>query len=210
MSLSITLAVATAPVLQLPSGRSVQPGAAPLREKILELCDRICARQGHPLPPLTVTVWPMDQFEHPAIYRVEALARESSAEAVLYCHGKGASHRPADPAIEQWRAHLNQLIARADHWLGQLLADEAADVAGPCVLDDAKHGTYFAGNFWLAKTSYLSQLGDYRHFLEHPPAGLPKADRHLAEMAINRDGQMRPLSIDGRRYTRADVVGVPG
>ncbi len=216
-SLSITLAIPAAPAMVTASGLEFRFGGDAherrLRDIHAEVWRAISGRADggrlRPTPPtLQIRRYPMDRFEHPALEWVETLA-DSSEGLVLYFHTKGASHCPVDPCSERWRQHLNQLIAAADVWAVQLHRSDA-DVAGPCLLmDDQRPWAYFAGNFWMAKKTYLRSLPSYRSFVDSPPAGTCEpGSRFLAELAINRAGIMQALAVDGKVFSRSDIAGL--
>lgn len=219
-SILITFAIPPAPVLMTASGQPFTFAGKSMEQRLLAIYREVwsaVAIQARQCPPGGTTVascapeFPdiercaMDECEHPAMRRVEALAR-SSDELVLYCHAKGVSYRPPEPRMEHWRMHMNQLLADVDGWARKLTAS-TENVAGPCLLRDEQMGiSYFAGNFWMAKSAYLRELADYQQFLTHPPTGWHEpGSRFLAELAINRGGRMLPLAIDGRTFSSADV-----
>jgi hypothetical protein len=216
-SLSITLAIPPAPTMVTASGLKFQFAGDAHERRLLDIhadawrTNAGEADAGHdaPSPPkLQIRRSPMDRFEHPALEWVETLAGASDG-LILYFHAKGVSHCPADPRIERWRQHLNQLLVAADAWALQLQRS-AADVAGPCLLiDEQRQSTYFAGNFWMAKCAYLRSLPSYRSFVDSPPTGwCEPGSRFLAELAVNRAGTMQALAIDGMAYSRSDIAGL--
>lgn len=219
-SLNITLAIPPAPVLTTASGRTFQFSGVSLEQRLLAILAEVRAAtvgfrpsdsassagsgpcsSAHP----EIRRRAMDEFEHPSMERVDALARGSDG-VILYCHAKGVSYRPPEPQIENWRLHMNQLLANADHWALRL-ADGPENVAGPCLLNDDRIGiAYFAGNFWMARADYLRELPEYSVFRQCPPTGWHEPNsRFLAELAVNRGGAMKALAVDGRSFTLADV-----
>ena len=144
----------------------------------------------------------LHECEHKAMMLVDQLARRDDMP-VLYFHGKGVSYSPPVSSNESFRKYLNRLVAEADRW-AEFLAQSDCDACGPLLFLDETHGLqFFAGNFWMAKASYLRSLVLYEEFASNPGAALTPWGRHLAEMAVNRMGRMRPHAIDGTSLTPA-------
>jgi hypothetical protein len=98
------------------------------------------------------------------INKVREWAINHPGEAVLYCHSKGAA-RPLELNDHWRRAMIEHLIVPWRDVLTQLEND--VDAAGCFWLDPKIHlppregwwiNSFFAGNFWMARTNYLSHL----------------------------------------------------
>src|SRR5579859_5078012 len=147
----------------------------------------------------------LEMFEHGAMGVVDEVAGEGLA--VLYFHAKGVSYSPVNLYAETWRKYLNRLVEGADD-VARSLVNSEYDACGQLMVHDPGHGiTYFAGNCWMAKAEYLRGLRPYAEFLKTPVAGMAAGDRHLAELAVNREKRMRGFAIDGTWLTPEGVVG---
>ncbi len=143
---------------------------------------------------------PLKALEHATMSVVDQLARQDE-KPLLYFHCKGVRYSPPLRNHEVFRQYVNRLVAQADYWAEFLVRSEF-DACGPLLyLDEPSGIRLFAGNFWIAKSSYLRSLMPYDQFVSNPGRGRLPWDRHLAEMAVNRMGQMRPHAIDGTSLT---------
>jgi hypothetical protein len=147
----------------------------------------------------------LDQFEHPAMILLDDVARGSDLP-VLYFHTKGVSQNPPELLYENWRHYLNDFVGEADKW-ADFLWNSDYDACGRFQTFDKSHGyTYFAGNFWMARSVYLRSLPPYLDFLQPPKASDFRGfDRHRAEVAVNRARRMKPYATDGMVLTPMEV-----
>jgi hypothetical protein len=140
----------------------------------------------------------LKQYEHPAIELADAIAR-AVAFPVMYFHGKSVRYNPPSPLHEKWRQYLNGFLAQADRWAAFIQSNPQYDVVGPMLMHEPdRDWTFFAGNYWIARSEYLRSLTPYAQFLNNPGENcyFKRKDRHLAEVAINRDKRMRPYATD--------------
>jgi hypothetical protein len=145
----------------------------------------------------------LETFEHAAMKMVDDVARDGLP--VLYFHAKGVSYSPANPYAETWRKYLNRIVTDADE-VARNLTRSKHDACGQLMVEDPTHGfTYFAGNFWMAKGTYLMNLPGYVEFAKSGVAGHQPFDRHLAELSVNRTRTIRAFAIDGTRLTPEGV-----
>jgi hypothetical protein len=151
------------------------------------------------IAPTTSWHWqrtPLKALEHATMSIVDQLVLRDD-KPLLYFHCKGVSYSPPMRNHEVFRQYVNRIIAEADYW-AEFLAQSDFDACGPLLyLDEPSGLRFFAGNFWIAKSPYLRSLMPYDQFVSNPGRGRLPWDRHLAEMAINRMGHMRPHAIDG-------------
>lgn len=151
-------------------------------------------------PPWHWQRTPLKAFEHATMMLVDQFARHDD-HPLLYFHCKGVSYSPPLRNHEVFRQYINRLIAQADHW-AEFLAASGCDACGPLLyLDEPSGLRFFAGNFWIAQSPYLRGLMPYEQFVSNPGRGRVPWDKHLAEMAVNRMGRMRPHAIDGTSLT---------
>jgi hypothetical protein len=142
---------------------------------------------------------PLERFEHGAMALVDELAEQDLP--ILYFHAKAVSYSPINPFAETWRKYLNRIVTEADQW-ARFLIPSQYDACGQLMVHDASHGyTYFAGNFWMAKSQYLRKLSRYEDFAGSPIGNREPFDRHFAELAVNRSKVMRGFAIDGSSLT---------
>ena len=137
---------------------------------------------------------PLQGFEHPALDILDQVAAKE-ADPVLYFHAKAVSYSPPNEFHERWRRYLNEFVGEADRW-ADFLATSTFDTCGRLLLADHQNQgfRYFAGNFWMAKASYLRQLPGYQSWAKSKD---PALDRHLAELAVDRSQLMIPYVTDG-------------
>jgi hypothetical protein len=185
-------------------GRQVNVGLAGDEGRARLVLDRLCAARR--IGWKVVADEPLDRFEIPTM---EA-AQNSAAPVVVYAHTKGVSQ--PSPFNDGWR----RLMTR--HVLGNLDRNrkvlEAADhnclgVAG--FVDwfqsyrDApgRRVTYFAGNFWMAKASYLKTLPPIREYWDKTYG----RSRYTSELWIGRNETYRPLFLDGLFFDQLGNLG---
>jgi hypothetical protein len=141
----------------------------------------------------------LEAFEHGAMSLVDEMAEQDLP--ILYFHAKAVSYSPINPYKETWRKYLNRIVSEADQWARFLIQSEY-DACGQLAVHDSAHGfTYFAGNFWLAKSAYLRKLPKYSDFAKSNVGENQPFDRHFAELAVNRSRNMHGFAIDGTNLT---------
>ncbi len=149
---------------------------------------------------------PLEHFEHPAMVQIDELVRHDD-KPVLYWHAKAVGYSPPDSRCEKWRRYLNEFIGEADQW-AEFLAHHDYDACGRMLVFDRQHGyRYFAGNFWMAKATYLKSLPNYADFIQNPGTSYFRpADRFLAEVGVDRSKRMKPMATDGTDLTPQTFV----
>ena len=132
----------------------------------------------------------LEDFEFPTLDLLQEKSRHESSAAVLYLHVKGASvrsHRMA--AADAWRRYmLHFLVDRHEEALSHL---NECDVCG---VDWRRSPVpHFSGNFWWARSEYISKLPDVQSL--SGAASSPLSPRHNAEFWIGMNPQVRAYSM---------------
>ena len=156
-------------------------------------------RSGHPIE-FSVIPCRLADVEHPAMDLVDQLAAAEDLP-ILYFHTKAVRYPSPDPFFETWRQYLNRFVAGADGWAA-FLSGSDFDACGRLLMTELKADglSFFAGNFWMARASYLRLLPPYVQWIADPGHGFIPMDRFLAERAINRAGRMKPYVTDHIRF----------
>jgi hypothetical protein len=100
--------------------------------------------------------------EGPTLTAVHAWAGQHAGAAVLYVHTKGAS-APSDPHKAKGRRVMARYVVGG--WRDNLKRLEAADTVG-CAWQHSHNFPHWCGNFWAARTDWLTHLpapDEYRH-----------------------------------------------
>jgi GR25 family glycosyltransferase involved in LPS biosynthesis/tetratricopeptide (TPR) repeat protein len=99
-------------------------------------------------------------YEVPTINKIRDFSREHKNCEILYLHTKGTGHSKDSQNINDWIDMM--LYFLIERWPVAVNALKDHDVAG-CnyhTYDSCRAPPHFSGNFWWAKTDYLSGLPD--------------------------------------------------
>ncbi len=137
-------------------------------------------------------------FEHGTISSVRQYADRHPSGVVLYLHTKSTGN--LTPEGEPWLRYMNRFLLGDIRKNVSRLISSNRDTLGVLYGVDRKQVyplatpvfvNYFAGNFWLAKCSYLRKLPRYEKYLGQ------SGDRYAAESYIGI-GQPRCITLDSR------------
>jgi hypothetical protein len=139
-------------------------------------------------------------FEHPTLRWIsEDVTNMRDSDLVIYCHTKGLSSASAFNN-GPWKDYLfHNIVNKYDLNCRKLLQSDC-DTAG-VLFTECKDGTsiFYAGNFWIAKASYLKKLGSYDEWLNNYPHKDPYAQRYAAESWLGSKN-MKPLKLDNQTF----------
>lgn len=108
----------------------------------------------------------LDEYETPTLVKLREWAVSNPSGAVLYWHTKGVSAvSEHDRKIKaQWRRLMQRyLIGR---WRKVLVELAVHDIAG-VAWQSSPDFPHFAGNFWMARCDWLSNLDDPYHYRQY-------------------------------------------
>jgi mRNA-degrading endonuclease HigB of HigAB toxin-antitoxin module len=130
---------------------------------------------------INTIIFDQNMYEFSTLILLQNYCKINKNGISLYYHTKGTSHKIKHPNIESWRECLEYF--NIDKWRTNfdIINYENFDVCGALYVTwfsspNFKLEKYYAGNFWWAKNSYISNLPNLgRLYYEQPQ------NRHLCE-----------------------------
>lgn len=97
----------------------------------------------------------LHQYEFPGIEMVQSIAQHQPTAKILYMHTKGLLHykQHTEHNVYLWRKYMEYFTI--ERWQDCIKTLDSADLCG---VDYSKSpsGSYFSGNFWWARASYIT------------------------------------------------------
>lgn len=183
--------------LSLLENREIHLGVIGLQKQVSQLINLCLHFKVTP-----IIVFQTESYSAFELQTVHCLQKHAQLVDVnfLYLHTKGVYNSSA--CNHSWRRYMgNYLLPQLDY-LNAFLSLSAYNTAGSlCYLEKnsthIKNHRYFAGNFWMAKSSYLRSLPSVLDYAK--PFMDSDACRYAAESWIGL-GDLKPLMLDSREY----------
>jgi len=146
-------------------------------------------------------------YEHEAMMWVQELAQDHPDDYVLYFHSKGAGNNSRKH--QAWNHYMSYHML---HNLGaslEALRESNFDITGVLFTErkrdpnlDGQPSRFFAGNFWIAKNTYINTLPSYKQLLAEFP------NRYLSERFIGLGNPTVCLIDQTKPYSYKGLFGV--